>query len=195
MRWDTQGGLQAVNAKGEIIRGNTIFKNAANNIDVIYKGTGETETLFFKGFHNTKIKEVLPAEVYNPTAVTTNSTTNSNASYSSTSNTSSFQTEIQECKNSGKEVSCLIDKISNKYTSLKNSGVADDIIYTKLGADFNAIGVYSPKALFDVIFNLDPKILPKEKYAKILSKMSKEQRANLRAYAAKIREEYLKTHN
>jgi hypothetical protein len=185
--------LQAVNAKGEIIRGNTIFKNAANNIDVIYKGKGETETLFFKGFHNAKIKEVFPAEIYNPTPVTT--TTNSNVSYSSTSNTSSFQTEINDCKNSGKEISCLIDKVTNKYTTLKKSGLTDDAIYTKLGADFNAIGVYSPKALFDVIFNLDSKILPKEKYANILSKMSKEQRANLRAYAAKITEEYRKTHN
>ncbi len=189
MRWDAQGGLQAVNAKGEIIRDNTIFKNAANNIDVIYKGKGETETLFFKGFHNAKIKEVLPAEIYNPTSV---STTTSNVSNSSTSSTSSFQTEIDACNGSGK---CLAKKVTDKYTSLKNSGIAEDVIYAQLAENFNAIGAYKTETLYKMILSIDLTILPKEKYSKIMAKMSPEQRANLKAHAQKIIDDYRKTHN
>lgn len=177
-------GFIAINAKGEIIKSSEVLKFAPNGGGIIYKGTNETETLLFKDFANVELNKVYPAEIYNATIQTTQTTNNSKIS--------NFQKEIDECKS--EKASCLANKITDKYTSLKNEGISDESIYTKLSEDFNSICAYSSKAMFEVIFNLNTSILPQEKYSKIVAKMSAEQKENLKAYSKKLTEDYMKTH-
>jgi len=173
-----------IQANGDIFVGN--FKNGLKHGEAtIYNySTGEEIVCFYENHKRVK----------------TISTSNINvqmASNTKSSNTkvSGFQKEIEGCKNLETVSTCLANKIVDKYNSLKNSGITEESIHLQLAKDFKAVGNYKIDVLFDMIMDLNPSILPEEKYNKILANLSAEQRADLRAYALKKVDNYAKKHS
>lgn len=117
------GGVTVFTNRGEIVKKNTLYKYAPNNLDVFYQGEGQANKIVLKGYKNAQTYTVYPAVAlnqYNPNKTITN--TNSNTT----------------TKKSG---TCLKGDCENGYGEFKHSNGYLSEGFFKNGAPFGPMHV------------------------------------------------------
>ncbi|MDC9721842.1 MAG: hypothetical protein PSN34_03600 [Urechidicola sp.] len=156
-----------------------VYKYANNGVDVLFRESGKKDILLLKGFKNATVNKVNAADIYSLSNTTVTKAT-------------SFQAEVNACKNEVDPSSCIATKLYENYNKMKKSGVSKNALDKSTISNMNLVGHYDFEILWELLMNGDK--FTSEDLKGILPNLDQDLKNKIKTSAQKVRDEYSKTH-